>query len=271
MNALYNHANKQKQLLLKDIVKFETYLRNEHELSSNLNSIISTQGSIQTTLISLKKTLQKYKQQYENVIKQSKEDGDGEDDAEILKIKSRLDVLENEYTEFDTKVKGLKTQFEDLKKNNLFASSYNSVDNGNTSTLQNRGPRTSNVSENPLSSGMNDDKMHRNPFENATSGNNNNIFGANYYNDERSILNKTNKRLDQILEMGTNTLDDIMEQNQILSKVQTRMTSTLKTLGVSTDTINKVNKLVLKDKIRFYTSLVVFLILCWLTIYFLRR
>ncbi len=63
---------------------------------------------------------------------------------------------------------------------------------------------------------------------------------------KKTILNKTNKRLDQILEMGTATLDDI-DQNQILTRVQGKMTSTLKTLGVNADYKNKINKVVLKD------------------------
>lgn len=264
MNALYNHANKQKQLLLRDITKFETFLRNEHELQGNLNSIISTQGSIQTTLISLKKTIEKYKQQYDNVVKQQK-DEDEDEDAEILKIKSRLDVLQKEYSDFADKVKSLKSQFEELKRKNLFATSYSVSENG--SNLQNRGTKSSTVSENPMNLQLNDGKKEKNLF----GTNSDSVFGTNYYNDERSILNKTNKKLDQILEMGTATLDDIMEQNQILAKVQTKMTSTLKTLGVSNETITKINKLVLKDKIRFYTSMVVFVILCWLCIHFLRR
>ncbi|XBW34821.1 hypothetical protein QEN19_000387 [Hanseniaspora menglaensis] len=269
MNALYNHANKQKQLLIKDITKFEAFLRSNGELNNNLNSIISTQGSIQTTLISLKKTIEKYKQQYENVVKTNREDDEG-DDGEILKIQSRLSVLQNEYKNFDEKFKDLKNQFEELKKKNLFATSYSSVDGGNNSTLQNRGTRSLNISENPMSSNV-EENSASNIFEKKPIGHDENIFGANYYNDERSILNKTNKKLDQILEMGTATLDDIMEQNQILVKVQSKMTSTLKTLGVSNQTINKVNKIVLKDKIRFYTSLIVFMVLCWLTIHFLKK
>lgn len=272
MNALYSHANKQKQLLLRDITKFETFLRNENKLSGNLNSIISTQGSIQTTLISLKKTIEKYRTQYNNVLTQSKEDGEeeGEEEgAEILKIKARLDLLQNEYKDFDEKIKALKNQFDEMRKQSLFNSTSSGVEGGNDSTLQNRGPRSAPVSENPLSSQVYNNKKDENPFESFSGANNGNLFGNDYYNDEKSILNKTNKKLDQILEMGTATLDDIMEQNQILSKVQTRMSSTLKTLGVSNETINKINKVVLKDKIRFYTSLVVFLLLCWLAIHFL--
>jgi len=68
MNALYNHANKQKQLLVKDLTKLEDILKNESEIATKSNIILSTQGGIQTTLISLKKTIEQYKQQYENII-----------------------------------------------------------------------------------------------------------------------------------------------------------------------------------------------------------
>ncbi len=55
MNALYNHANKQKQLLVKDLTKLEDILKNESEIATKSNIILSTQGGIQTTLISLKR------------------------------------------------------------------------------------------------------------------------------------------------------------------------------------------------------------------------
>lgn len=44
MNALYNHANKQKQLLVKDLAKLEDILQNESEIATRSNIILSTQG-----------------------------------------------------------------------------------------------------------------------------------------------------------------------------------------------------------------------------------
>lgn len=248
MNALYNHANKQKQLLVKDLTKLEDILKNELEIATKSNIILSTQGGIQTTLISLKKTIEQYKQQYENIIKENDNTDEGENE-EILKMKNRLDVLKKEYTSFDSKFNDMKNKFDTFKKKMLFSK----IEDVNTTLLQNR--NTGRVSENPV---------------HGESSFKENIFNNSYYNDEKTILNKTNKRLDQILEMGTATLDDIMDQNQILTRVQGKMTSTLKTLGVNNETINKINKVVLKDKIRFYVSMVVFIVLCILTIMYLR-
>ena len=248
MNALYNHANKQKQLLVKDLTKLEDILKNESEIATKSNIILSTQGGIQTTLISLKKTIEQYKQQYENIIKENDNTDEGENE-EILKMKNRLDVLKKEYASFDLKFNDMKNKFDTFKKKMLFSKS----EDVNTTLLQNR--NTGRVSENPV---------------HGESSFKENIFNNSYYNDEKTILNKTNKRLDQILEMGTATLDDIMDQNQILTRVQGKMTSTLKTLGVNNETINKINKVVLKDKIRFYVSMVVFIVLCILTIMYLR-
>ena len=248
MNALYNHANKQKQLLVKDLTKLEDILKNESEIATKSNIILSTQGGIQTTLISLKKTIEQYKQQYENIIKENDNTDEGENE-EILKMKNRLDVLKKEYTSFDSKFNDMKNKFDTFKKKMLFSK----IEDVNTTLLQNR--NTGRVSENPV---------------HGESSFKENIFNNSYYNDEKTILNKTNKRLDQILEMGTATLDDIMDQNQILTRVQGKMTSTLKTLGVNNETINKINKVVLKDKIRFYVSMVVFIVLCILTIMYLR-
>ncbi|KAL6930554.1 related to Protein transport protein BOS1 [Hanseniaspora guilliermondii] len=248
MNALYNHANKQKQLLVKDLAKLEDILQNESEIATRSNIILSTQGGIQTTLISLKKTIEQYKQQYDNIIKDN-DTTDESESEEILKMKNRLDVLNSEYTTFNSKFGDMKNKFDSMKKKMLF--SHN--EDVNTPLLQNR--NTGKLNENPV---------NREPTMKE------NIFNNSYYHDEKTIFRKSNKRLDQILEMGSATLDDIMEQNQILSRVQGKMTSTLKTLGVNNETINKINKVVLKDKIRFYLSMCVFVILCVLIIIYLR-
>lgn len=248
MNALYNHANKQKQLLVKDLTKLEDILKNESEIATKSNMILSTQGGIQTTLISLKKTIEQYKQQYENISKENDNTDQSESD-EILKMKNRLDVLNKEYTSFDVKFNDMKNKFDTFKKKMLFSNS----EDVNTPQLQNR--NTGRVSENPI---------------HGESTLKDNMFNSSYYSDEKTIFIKTNKRLDQILEMGTATLDDLMDQNQVLSRVQGKMTSTLKTLGVNNETINKINKVVLKDKIRFYTSMFIFVVLCILVIMYLR-
>lgn len=77
---------------------------------------------------------------------------------------------------------------------------------------------------------------------------------------ERSIFQRGNAQLDLILEMGHQSLDDLVEQNQILRKVQDRMSSSLRTLGVSEDTIQMINRRAFKDKFIFYFAFLLMLV-----------
>ncbi|QLL31829.1 hypothetical protein HG536_0B06970 [Torulaspora globosa] len=76
---------------------------------------------------------------------------------------------------------------------------------------------------------------------------------------EQSIFQRGNAQLELILEMGHQSLDDLVEQNQILQKMQDRMSSSLRTLGVSEETIQKINRRAFKDKLIFWFALVLLL------------
>ena len=80
MNALYNHAVKQRSLLNKDLGKLE---------KESIVAPISLQGTIATTLISLEKTISQYKEQ----LKQYGLNNADDDEATKLKYETRLQTL----------------------------------------------------------------------------------------------------------------------------------------------------------------------------------
>ena len=87
--------------------------------------------------------------------------------------------------------------------------------------------------------------------------------------DEQSIFKRGNSQLDYILEMGQNSLNDIIEQNHVLDQIQNKLTKSLRTLNVSEGTIQSVNSRLFKDKMIFWIALFLlflgmYLILKWL-------
>ncbi|KAL3228449.1 Protein transport protein BOS1 [Nakaseomyces bracarensis] len=224
MNALYNHALKQKSQLQQDIAKFE---------QEQLTAPISLQGSISSTLVSFHKTIEQYKQHYE---KQRKADPGLDPKYEL-----RLVSLTKDHGDFTEKFKELKKQYnENNARSKLF--------------------------ETPIGEAMGESVMNkRKPTGLDKSGNGQS--GSSYelpmhegLQKENYSLSRANDRLSLILEMGQQSLDDIVEQNQILLKVQDRMNRSLRTLGLSEQTIQTINKRVFKDKLIFVLILVLFLV-----------
>ncbi|QLQ79342.1 hypothetical protein HG537_0B06900 [Torulaspora globosa] len=87
---------------------------------------------------------------------------------------------------------------------------------------------------------------------------------------EQSIFQRGNAQLELILEMGHQSLEDLVEQNQILQKMQDRMSSSLRTLGVSEETIQKINRRAFKDKLIFWFALVLLLVGFYLVLKWFR-
>lgn len=72
---------------------------------------------------------------------------------------------------------------------------------------------------------------------------------------EQNMLARGNARLDSILQMGQESLEDMVEQHRILQRVAERMQGSLRTLGVSDATIERIGRRVKKDKAIFWSSL----------------
>lgn len=72
---------------------------------------------------------------------------------------------------------------------------------------------------------------------------------------EQSMFERSNAKLDSILQMGQESLEEIVEQNDILKRGQQKLMKSLQTLGVSIETIESINRRVLKDKFIFWVTL----------------
>lgn len=223
MNALYNHALKQKSQLQQDIARFE---------QEQVTAPISLQGSISSTLVSFNKTIEQYKQHYE---KQQKTDPELDP-----KYQLRLVSLTQDHADFSDKFKTLKQQYnESNARSKLFETP---------------------IGESVGESVMNKRRTHT---QDTQTNNNTSSYGLPMHEglqQENYNLSRANDRLSLILEMGQQSLDDIVEQNQVLLKVQDQMNKSLRTLGVSEQTIQTINKRVFKDKLIFVLILFIFLV-----------
>lgn len=223
---------KQKTLLQRDLSRFEKDL---------VTAPISLQGSISTTLISLEKTINQYKDYLAKY--NSSTPADSEETQ--IKYQSRLDSLQQVLAESNEKFLKLKKEFNETNaREQLLKSSSNPFDEENVMNRRNVAVQSSAQAQTssslPLYEGL---------------------------QKEQSIFERGNAQLDYILEMGQQSLEDIVEQNAVLQKVQQTMTKSLHTLGVSNETIEKINKRVFKDKFIFWIAL----ILMFLGFYFLLK
>lgn len=223
---------KQKTLLQRDLSRFEKDL---------VTAPISLQGSISTTLISLEKTINQYK----DYLAKYKSSTPADSEETQIKYQSRLDSLQQVLAESNEKFLKLKKEFNETNaREQLLKSSSNPFDEENVMNRRNVAVQSSAQAQTssslPLYEGL---------------------------QKEQSIFERGNAQLDYILEMGQQSLEDIVEQNAVLQKVQQTMTKSLHTLGVSDETIEKINKRVFKDKFIFWTAL----ILMFLGFYFLLK
>lgn len=223
---------KQKTLLQRDLSRFEKDL---------VTAPISLQGSISTTLISLEKTINQYK----DYLAKYKSSTPADSEEIQIKYQSRLDSLQQVLAESNEKFLKLKKELNETNaREQLLKSSSNPFDEENVMNRRNVSVQSSAQAQTssslPLYEGL---------------------------QKEQSIFERGNAQLDYILEMGQQSLEDIVEQNAVLQKVQQTMTKSLHTLGVSNETIEKINKRVFKDKFIFWTAL----ILMFLGFYFLLK
>lgn len=176
---------------------------------------------------------------------------DEQDDTEIVKNNTRLNSLIDAHKDFAAKFAQLKLTYNSSDaRTQLFNDNHGYALDGdsvvNKRNVASTSPRTS--------------------FEHKGSG----LPLYNGLQKEQSIFQRGNAQLDLILEMGHQSLDNIVEQNQIIHRLQDRMSSSLRTLGVSDETIQRINRRAFKDKLIFWFALALMLlgfyfILKWLT------
>ncbi|THC92987.1 hypothetical protein EYZ11_007548 [Aspergillus tanneri] len=87
---------------------------------------------------------------------------------------------------------------------------------------------------------------------------------------EQSFLGTTNKQLDDFIDRGRAVLADLGQQREVLKGTQRRLYSVANTLGVSGETIRKVERRAKQDKWIFWGGVVIFFLFCWAVLHFLR-
>lgn len=247
MNAIFNHAVKQKTQLQQDITKFEKDL---------LTAPISLQGSISATLVAFEKSINQYRDQFNKFKIDNSSSTDPTIEETIAKGDNRLISLSSDNKEFSAKFKELKQKFNDSNaRTQLFT--------GN-STAENPFNENSSVNKRNVSG------MNSNDGRTDSYGDNSSLPIYDGLMKEQNIFQKGNSQLDMILELGQQSLEDIIEQNQILQKVQDQMSSSLRTLGVSDQTIQNINRRLFKDKLIFWIALALMFIGMYLVLKWLR-
>lgn len=223
---LYNNANRLAQQLRSDL----------HKLEENLKDApASLIGEITTTMNSLGRTLKDYE---EYIDKQTL----SLNKSQKKKNETRLINLRKEYDEYKKKFDALRKERESVQaKNNkdkLFS---------NTSTAISDNPYDeSSVSR--VNAGA--DSGDVNGSSNAAGNSGFGMRKALY--KEQNVLERSNQQLDDILEMGRNAFDDLVEQNEVISKMRNGMNSSLETMGVSRATIRRIDQKAFEDKWIFY-------------------
>lgn len=250
MNALYTHALKQKTQLQQDLSKFE----------KNPNTVpISLQGSISATLVAFEKTITQYNEHLATFQQNNNMNKDQLD--QNVKFQQRLDNLVANLSQFKEKFSELKLNYnkeQELKKQQLFQSNIPTTNTTGVST----------VSANPF-----DDQLSKRHHRSKNINTNNDSNDLNMFDGlrkEKSIFQKGNLQLDMLLEMGQQSLDDIIEQNKILHSMQDKMTNSLRTLNVSEQTIQSINKRLFKDKLIFWIALLLLFLGMYMVLRYFR-
>ncbi|KAK6202649.1 uncharacterized protein RJT21DRAFT_118720 [Scheffersomyces amazonensis] len=232
MNSIYNHGLKQTQTISRDLLEFEKNLS---------TSPLSLQGAITTSITAFRKTIREYKDLVEK-------DTDATSNA---KHEGRIEKFSQDLSEFTTKFDSLKSQREVIAQEN------NKQELLGRRHLHNPDSNGGQASENPY------DPTNQQQQQQDLS------YSEGLYN-ERLSLARGSQQLDHILEMGQQAFEDIVEQNEILRKVQAKFEQSLVTLGVSQGTIRSIEKRAKQDKWLFWFALILTLVIFWYIFKFFR-
>lgn len=237
---------KQRTLLNKDLSRFEKEF---------LTAPISLHGAIATTLVALEKTIAQYAEHFKEYELNNPE----EDEETKAKYRMRLETLKQDHADAKAKFQELKDKYsESNARDQLLRQSSSMVEE----TIMNK--RNVVGTMQPMSEfGNREDGNLERTVVNSAAG----LPLYEGLRKEASIFERSNAQLDRILQIGQESLDDMMEQNQVLQRLQNQMNKSLHTLGVSHETIQKINKRVFKDKLIFYVALLLF----FLGIYFVLK
>ncbi|GMM34897.1 Bos1 protein [Saccharomycopsis crataegensis] len=234
MNSLFGHGIKQIQSIRKDLTQLE----------SSSDAPLSAQGQVSVSLNGLQRTIDELA---DLILKETNDDSQA-------KYKKRLEKFRSEHLELKTRFESIKRRKEEVQYENSRSELLNRGRHNNTHGLG--GTTTS--TDNPYSSalGQQQQQQQQQPRMNYQDG----LY------KERESLGRSSAQLDEILEMGQRSFDDIVIQNQYLMKFEKKLTSSLTTLGVSQETIHKVERRVYQDRFLFAGGAFI-LFFCYFFIY----
>lgn len=210
------------------------------------------QGQISTTLTSLSRTVEDYHNLSRSELNTEKKDKATE------RVKN-----------FKADLSSYRAQFDQLKKEREASINVN-----NRNELLGRRPHHAATPENPYAHASGQTQSAFAPAHPNTQGGLS--FGSGDSTREEHALKEqnffatANSQLDEFLDRGRAVLGDLGQQREILKGTQKRLYNVANTLGISGDTIRMVERRAMQDKWIFWGGVVVFLVFCFLVIYFLR-
>lgn len=87
---------------------------------------------------------------------------------------------------------------------------------------------------------------------------------------EKTSIQRGSQQIDQILEMGQNALDNLVDQNDTLRRIGSTFEQSLVTLGVSRGTIKRVERRAREDRWIFIGLVIIFFVICYYIIVWFR-
>lgn len=244
MSLLYNQTSKQMQQLRRDLGSLRSSVTSDNEIGSSLSLI----GAISTTITSVGRLLSDFEAYVANQT----------DKEAQAKNQTRLDKLRNEYEDSRVEFGDLRTRREEKVREIERIKSEKERNRLFTQSLDDGAGIASGISDNPYSIEFRSNRKHGGLNDNSSSDANGMMM------DQQMKLDRSNAKLDEILELGRHAFEDIVEQNETILRVKEKMSQGLTTLGVSRETVGHIEKILWEDKIIFYVAGSLTLFIMWL-------
>ncbi|KAL3455799.1 hypothetical protein BJX64DRAFT_271747 [Aspergillus heterothallicus] len=240
MNSLFNSALKQSSAIRRDLDTFA---------QSPATTPAALQGQVAASLASLSRTI---------------------DDYSMLSKKELIPEKQEKAFErvkhFRAELLDYRQHFDQLRKEREDAQSVT-----NRHELFGRRPHHTATPENPYAQPS---ASHASPF--TPSSRSGPGFGGSDYTrethalQEQSFLSNTNSQIDDFIDRGRAVLADLGQQREVLKGTQRRLYSVANSLGVSGETIRRVERRAKQDKWIFWVGVLLFFLFCWAVLHYLR-
>ncbi|GAV27014.1 hypothetical protein PMKS-000475 [Pichia membranifaciens] len=188
----------------------------ENEIGSSLSLI----GAISTTITSVGRLLGDFEAYVANQT----------DKEAQAKNQTRLDKLRSEYEDSRVEFGDLRIRREEKVRESERIKCENERNTLFTPNIEDRAGIASGISDNPYSIEFRSNRKHGALNEEGSNDANGMMM------DQHMKLDRSNAKLDEILELGRHAFEDIVEQNETILRVKDKMSQGLTTLGVSPGT-----------------------------------